>query len=138
MAMADKIRIKGRCVYPGCVEAEALVSPKPLQGFANIDTMNGYTVERRHPLFKVPYGGKVLVFPSPRGSGGFMAYGLGPNPPAAFVYNHATPLTVLLALQAHTPSMTDFERDPMEVIETGDMVLVNATEGYIEITKKSK
>jgi hypothetical protein len=32
--------------------------------------------------------------------------------------------------------MTDFESDPMEVIETGDMVLVNADEGYIEITKK--
>jgi predicted aconitase with swiveling domain len=37
---------------------------------------------------------------------------------------------------ARIPSMTDFERDPMEVIETGDMVLVNADEGYIEITKK--
>jgi hypothetical protein len=33
------------------------------------------------------------------------------------------------------PAMTDFERDPMEVIETGDMVFVNADEGYIEITK---
>jgi hypothetical protein len=32
--------------------------------------------------------------------------------------------------------MTDFERDPCEVIKTGDMVLVNADEGYIEITKK--
>ncbi|MCL2409855.1 MAG: DUF126 domain-containing protein [Oscillospiraceae bacterium] len=135
--MADKIRIKGRSVYPGCVEAEALVSQMPLQGFTNVDVANGYTVERRHPLFKVPYAGKVLVFPSPRGSGGFMMYGFGDKAPAAFVYNHATPLTVLLALQAHTPSMTDFERDPMEVIETGDMVLVNATEGYIEITKKS-
>ena len=133
--MAEKIRIKGRCVYPGCVEAEALVSPIPLMGFSNVNPMEGYTVERRHPLFKVPYTDKVLVFSSPRGSGGFMAYGLGKRP-AAFVYTHPTPLTVLCALQAHAPTMTDFERDPMEVIETGDMVLVNATEGYIEITKK--
>ena len=133
--MAEKIKIKGRCVFPGCVEAEALVSPMPLMGFANVNPMKGYTVERRHPLFKVPYTDKVLVFSSPRGSGGFMMYGVGKRP-AAFVYTHATPLTVLLALQAHAPSMTDFERDPMEVIETGDMVLVNATEGYIEIMKK--
>jgi hypothetical protein len=34
------------------------------------------------------------------------------------------------------PSMTDFETDPLDVIETGDLVLVNADEGYIEITKK--
>ena len=47
------------------------------------------------------------------------------------------PLNVLCALQAHVPSMTDFERDPMEVIETGDLVFVNADEGYIEVTKKN-
>ncbi len=136
--MTEKIRIKGRATYPGCVEAEALVSPKPLQGFANVKPEEGYTVERRHPLYKVPYTGKVLVFPSPRGSGGLMMYGFGSKKPAAFVYTKASPLTVLLALQAHVPSMTDFERDPMEVIETGDMVVVNADEGYIEITKKKK
>lgn len=131
-----KIRINGRREYPGCVEAEALVSPVPLQGFANVNSGRGYTTERNHPLFKVPYTGKVLVFPSPRGSGGFMIYGRGPNQPAAFIHTVASPLTVLCALMAHVPSMTDFERDPMEVIETGDMVLVNADEGYIEITKK--
>ena len=135
--MAEKIRIYGRCEYPGCVEAEALVSPKPLQGFTNVKPMQGYTVERRHPLFKVPYTDKVLVYPSPRGSGGFMVYGFGAKP-AAFVHTECSPLTVLCALQAHVPSMTDFESDPMDVIETGDMVLVNATEGYIEITKKDK
>jgi len=129
-----KIRIKGRVEYPGCVEAEALVSPKPLMGFTNCNPLKGYTVERRHPLFKVPYTGKVLVFPSPRGSGGFMSYGIGAAP-AAFVHTKASSLTVLCAQAGHVPAMTDFETDPMEVIETGDMVLVNADEGYIEITK---
>lgn len=131
-----KIRIRGRTEYPGCVEAEALVSPMPLQGFTNVKPEYGYTTERNHPLFKVPYTDKVLVFPSQRGSGGFLRYGQGKKP-AAFVHTVASPLNVLCALQAHVPSMTDFERDPMEVIETGDMVLVNADEGYIEITKKN-
>lgn len=131
-----KIRIKGRAEYPGRVEAEALVSPIPLMGFANVSPARGCTTERNHPLFKVSYKGKVLVFPSPRGSGGFMAYGRGDNKPAAFVHTVASPLTVLACATAHIPSMTDFERDPMEVIETGDTVLVNADEGYIEITKK--
>lgn len=131
-----KIRIYGRKEFGGCVEAEALVSPTPLQGFANVNPGRGYTTERNHPLFKVSYTGKVLVYPSPRGSGGFMMYGFGPNKPAAFVHTVSSPITVLCALSAHVPSMTDFERDPMEVIETGDMVLVNADEGYIEITKK--
>ena len=131
-----KIRIYGRKEYGGCVEAEALVSPKPLEGFANCSPERGCTTERNHPLFKVSYAGKVLVYPSPRGSGGFMSYGVGPNKPAAFVHTETCPLSVACAMVAHIPSMTDFETDPMEVVETGDMVLVNADEGYIEITKK--
>ncbi len=134
--MSKKIRIKGRAEYPGVVEAEALVSPMPLQGFANVKPDRGYTTERNHPLFKVSYKGKVLVFPSPRGSGGFMMYGFGPNKPAAFVHTVSSPLNVLCTVNAHVPSMTDFEEDPMQYIETGDRVLVNADEGYIEITKK--
>ena len=133
--MSEKIRIKGRCEYPGKVEAEALVAPKYLQGFTNVSPIHGYTTERNHPLYKVPYTGKVLCFYSPRGSGGFLAYGFGAKP-AAFVHTEGCPLSVACAMVAHVPSMTDFERDPMEVIETGDMVFVNADEGYIEITKK--
>ena len=133
----EKIRIKGRTEFPGCVEAEALVSNMPMQGFTNVKPERGYTTERNHPLFKKSYTGKVLVFPSPRGSGGFMMYGFGDKKPAAFVHTLASPLNVLAASTAHIPAMTDFERDPLEFIETGDMVLVNADEGYIEITKKN-
>lgn len=134
--MGEKIKIRGRCEYPGCVEAEALVAPKYLQGFTNVSPHKGYTTERNHPLFKVPYTDKVLVFYSPRGSGGFLAYGYGKKP-AAFVHTKSSPLTVGCALQAHVPMMTDFEEDPLKYIETGDLVLVNADEGYIEITKKA-
>lgn len=136
--MGEKIRIKGRCEYPGCVEAEALVAPKYLQGFTNVSPFNGYTTERNHPLYKVPYTGKILCFYSARGSGGFLAYGFGDKKPAAFVHTKSSPLCVGCMVQAHVPAMTDFEEDPLKYIETGDMVLVNADEGYIEITKKDK
>jgi predicted aconitase with swiveling domain len=136
--MGEKIRIYGRKEFGGVVEAEALVSPKPLEGFANNNPKRGYTTERNHPLFGVSYTGKVLVYPSPRGSGGFMSYGVGPNKPAAFIHTEGCPLSVACAMVAHIPAMTDFERDPMEVIETGDIVFVNADEGYIEITKKGE
>ena len=135
--MPEKIRLRGRCEYPGKVEGEALVAPKYLQGFTNVNPARGYTTERNHPLFRVPYTGKVLVFYSPRGSGGFLAYGFGAKP-AAFVHTKSSPLTVGCALQAHVPMMTDFEDDPLRYIETGDTVLVNADEGYIEITKKER
>ncbi|MDR0861298.1 MAG: DUF126 domain-containing protein [Oscillospiraceae bacterium] len=131
-----KIRINGRGEFPGVVEAEALVSVKPLEGFTNCNPNRGCTTERNHPLFKVPYTGKVLVYPSPRGSGGFMSYGVGDKKPAAFIHTEGCPLSVACAMVARIPSMTDFEIDPLSVIETGDLVLVNADEGYIEITKR--
>lgn len=130
-----KTKIYGRAEYPGKVEAEALVSKMPLQGFTNVDPSRGCTTERNHLLFGVCYGGKVLVFPSQRGSGGFLRYGTGDHKPAAFIHTVASPLNVLCSLQAHVPAMTDFEKDPMDFIETGDLVFVNADEGYIEITK---
>jgi len=134
--MAETIRIKGRASWPGVVSAEALVSPIPLEGFCNISVPNGWTTERNHPIFKVPMEGKILVFPTPRGSGGFSGYGRTPKHAAGFVYTEGNALTVACVMNAQVPSMTDFEIDPMTVIETGDMVLVNADEGYIEITKK--
>lgn len=133
--MSETIRLKGRCVYPGKVTAEALVAGKYIQGFANVKPQLGYTSERNHPIFRVPYTDKVLVFYSPRGSGGVLAYGYGAKP-AAFIHTKSSPLTVGIALQAHVPQMTDFEDDPLKYIETGDTVFVNADEGYIDITKK--
>ena len=134
--MAEKIRIKGRVEWPGKVEAEALVSPIPIEGFCNADSDNGYSTERYHPLFKKPYKGKVLVFPTPRGSGGFMKFGRGDQLPAAYIHTKGNTLSDACIMCARVPAMTDFETDPLSVIETGDIVLVNADEGYIEITKK--
>lgn len=79
----------------------------------------------------------MLVYPFPRGSGGFLMYGSGAKP-AAFVHTVSTPLSVACAMVGRVPSMTDFETDPMDLIETGDLVLVNADDGYIEITKKDQ
>ncbi|MDR0875777.1 MAG: DUF126 domain-containing protein [Clostridiales Family XIII bacterium] len=135
--MSETIRIKGRAEWPGKVTAEALVSPIPIEGFANVDDVHGYITERYHPLFKIPYEGKILVFPSPRGSGGFMKFGTG-KIPAAYVHRRGNTLSDACIMCARVPAMTDFETDPLSVIETGDTVFVNADEGYIEITKKEK
>ncbi|MCL2391544.1 MAG: DUF126 domain-containing protein [Oscillospiraceae bacterium] len=126
-------RFYGRCEYPGKVTAEAIVAPKYLQGFTNVDPARGFTTERNHPLCRVPYTNKVLVFYSPRGSGGFMRYGYGAKP-AALVHTKSSPLTVLLLSQARVPAITDFEEDPTPFIKTGDIIFVNADDGYIEVT----
>ena len=134
-----KIVLKGRKVIGGIAEGEALVSKMPLMGWGNINVEGGFTVERNHPLYEVPFKGKVLVFTTPRGSGGFVSYGrtsdFGTNP-AAFVYREGNNLTVFAAMAANIPTVTDFDQDPTEVIETGDHVIVNGDEGIVEVIKK--
>jgi hypothetical protein len=134
-----KIILKGRKVIGGVAEGEALVSKMPLMGWGNVDPKNGYTVERNHPLYEVPFKDKVLVFTTPRGSGGFVSYGrsriFGTNP-AAFLYREGNNLTVFAAMAANVPTVTDFDQDPTEVIETGDWVIVNGDEGIVEVIKK--
>jgi hypothetical protein len=137
----NKIILKGRKVIGGIAEGEALVSKMPLMGWGNVDSKNGYTTERNHPLYEIPFKGKVLVFTEPRGSGGFVGYGrtrLFGTQPAAFVYRKGNNLTVFAAMAADIPTVTDFDRDPTEVIETGDHVIVNGDEGTVEVIKKQK
>jgi uncharacterized protein len=136
-----KIVLKGRKVMGGVTEGEALVSKKPLMGWGNVNIREGYTVERNHPLYKVPFKGKILVFPNPRGSGGFVGYGktreFGTNP-AAFLYTKGNNLTVFAAMNMKVPTITDFDQDPTEVIETGDFVRVDGDKGIVEVFKKGK
>ena len=134
-----KIVLKGRKVIGGIAEGEALVSKMPLMGWGNVRAEEGTTVERNHPLLGVPFKGKVLVFTEPRGSGGFVGYGrsrqFGTNP-AAFLYRKGNNLTVFAAMNMKVPTVTDFDQDPTEVIETGDNVIVNGDEGIVEVLKK--
>jgi len=137
----NTIILKGRKVIGGTAQGEALVSKRPLMGWGNVDSKNGYSVERNHPLYEVPYKGKVLVFTEPRGSGGFVGFGrsrlFGTNP-AAFLYRKGNNLTVFAAMVMNVPTVTDFDQDPTEVIETGDYVIVNGDEGIVEVIKKTK
>jgi predicted aconitase with swiveling domain len=137
----NRIVLHGRKVIGGVAEGEALVSKMPLMGWGNVDAQNGYTVERGHPLYEVPFKGKVLVFTEPRGSGGFVGYGhsrVSGTQPAAFLYRAGNNLTVFAAMVMNVPTVTDFDRDPTEVIETGDHVIVNGDQGIVEVVKRGK
>ncbi|MCF8008645.1 MAG: DUF126 domain-containing protein [Halanaerobiales bacterium] len=135
----NEIILKGRKVIGGKAEGEAIVSKIPLMGWGNVDPKRGITTERNHPLYNIPLKDKILVFPEPRGSGGFVIYGAmkryGTNP-AAMLYTKGLALTVLAAMSMDVPTITDFDQDPVKQIETGDYVKVDADKGIVRIIKK--
>ncbi len=60
-------------------------------------------------------------------------------PSAILVVMVFTTMTTKIALGAvvmHCPSVTDLDRDPLELIETGDWVKVDGDRGIVEVTKR--
>ena len=53
------------------------------------------------------------------------------------LFNEMTTKIALGAVVTHAPAMTDFDRDPLGVIDSGDWVKVDADAGIVEITKKN-
>ena len=137
---AGKIVLRGRKVVGGCAEGEALVTKDRISGWGGIDPRTGTVIETRHELKGVSFAGKVLVFPGAKGSSGWSAQfhvaRLAGKAPLAMVFNEMTTKIALGAVVAHTPSVTDFDRDPLQVIATGDWVKVDGDNGIVEVTKK--
>jgi hypothetical protein len=134
--------LRGRCVVPGVAEGEALVTRDRISGWGGIDSRTGTIVEVRHALRGVSFAGKVLVFPGAKGSSGWSnafhltrTFGVAP---AAMLFNEMTTKIALGAVVTRAPALTDFDRDPLALIETGDWVRVDADRGLVEITKAAQ
>jgi predicted aconitase with swiveling domain len=141
MDKARKVVLHGRKVVGGNAEGEALVTRERISGWGGIDPRTGTIIETRHELKGVSFKDKVLVFPGAKGSSGwssqFHVARLAGAAPAAMLFNEMTTKIALGAVVAHSPSVTDFDQDPLQVIETGDWVRVDADRGIVEVTKKN-
>ncbi len=139
-AAAETIVIRGRCVVPGMAEGEALVTTQPISGWGGVDPRNGTVIETRHELRGQSVAGKVLVFPGAKGSSGWSAQfhvaRLMGTAPAAWLFNQMTTKVALGTVVSHAPAMTDFDRDPLTLMRTGDWVRVDADNGIVTITRR--
>ena len=136
------ISLHGRTVVPGYAEGEALVTREPISGWGGIDPAQGRIIESRHELNGLCFTGKVLVFPSAKGSSGwssfFQATRLLGTAPVAMVITSLSTKSALGAVVTRVPAVTDLDRDPCELIRTGDWVRVDATHGLIEVKPASE
>ncbi len=136
----DKIILRGRKVVGGVAEGEALVTTDTISGWGGIDPRTGAVIETRHELRGQSFKDKVLVFPGAKGSSGWSHYfhlaRLSGAAPKAMVFNVMTTKVALGAVVTRAPAVTDLDRDPLEVIETGDWVRVDGDAGTVEIIRK--
>jgi predicted aconitase with swiveling domain len=136
-----KIVLRGRAIVGGIVEGEALVTKEAISGWGGIDPRTGTVIETRHELRGQSFKDKVLVFPGAKGSSGWSHYfhlaRLSGAAPKAMLYTKTNTKMALGAVVTHAPAVTDFDRDPLDVIETGDWVKVDGYNGVVEIIKRN-
>ena len=136
------IVLRGRKVFGGVAEGEALVTRETISGWGGVNPMTGTIIETRHELRGQTFKDKVLVFRGAKGSSGwsvvFHTTRLAGTAPKALIFNEMTTKVALGAVVLRVPSVTDLDRDPLDVIETGDWVTVNGDAGTVEVRKRQR
>jgi hypothetical protein len=136
----NTITLKGRGIVGGVAEGEALVTKHTISGFGGINSKTGEITEVRHELRGQSFKGKVLVFPGAKGSSGwashFQAARLSGAAPCAMLFNVMTTKIALGAVVTRVPTITDLDRDPTQVIKTGDWVKVDGNTGIVEVMRR--
>jgi predicted aconitase with swiveling domain len=138
----DVVVLHGRKVVGGRAEGEALVTRDAVPGWGGVNPVQGVITEVRHELRGVSFANKILVCRGAKGSSGWSAMfhtaRLAGTAPKALVFNEMTTKIALGAVVMRVPSVTDFDRDPLEVIETGDWVVVDGDRGTVEVEKRRR
>jgi uncharacterized protein len=131
------IKLKGRIISRGCAKGEVLLSRDPISFLGSVDPRTGIIVEKSHVLAGKSIKGKVLVFPHGKGStvGSYVMYQLKKSgaAPAAIINLETEPIVAVGAIISEIPLVDMLEKNPYELLKDGDLVLVNGSEGYIEL-----
>lgn len=135
------VKLCGRCVVAGRAEGLALVSSQPISFFGGLDPDSGIVVERGHELEGERVTGRVLVFPRGKGStvGSYVIYAMKRKgtAPAAIVNVETEPIIASGCVLAEVPLVDKLDRNPVEVIRTGNFVRVLADKGIVEVEENN-
>jgi len=137
-----KIAFKCHKIVGGRAEGEALISRRTFSFLGGIDPNTGMIVERGHELYGQKLTNKVFIFPHGKGStaGSYIIYALSKRAlgPSAIVNLKAESIIASGAIIGKVPLVDQLEKDPFEIIENGDYVIVDSDNEKIIVTKKNK
>lgn len=136
------ILLHGRKIVGGSAQGEALVTRQTISGWGGIDPKTGTIIELRHELRGKSFKDKILVFPGAKGSSGWSAFfhiaRLNGAAPKGFLFNKMSTKIALGLVVTRAPAVSEFDRDPLTVIETGDWVEIDADQGIVKVTKQAE
>jgi len=119
------MELKGRTIYKGMGEGEALATTQPISFYGGVDPNTGVIIEKGHELQGQSVKGKVLVFPTGKGStvGSYTLYRMKKNgtAPAGIVNKECETVVAVGAIISEIPCIDSVD---ISRIKTGDTVRI--------------
>lgn len=126
--------LRGRKIFGGMAQGRALVSEKGISFYGGVDPETGVVVEKGHPLEGQSVAGKVLVFPTGKGStvGSYTLYRLKKSSmnPMAIINQECEPITAVGCIISEIPCVDQID---LGLIPNDCWVEVMADEGIIHV-----
>ncbi len=120
------MELKGKAVYKGHAKAEALATKGQISFYGGVDPDTGVITEKGHELEGQGIAGKILVFPSGKGStvGSYGLYRLKKNgvAPAGMINSQCETIVAVGAIISEIPMV---DRIDIRQIKTGDIVEID-------------
>ena len=123
------LRLLGRAIYRGRAHGAALVSTEPIGFLGGVDPETGLVIEPGHPLYGQSVAGRVLTFPTGKGStvGSYTLFRLARRGvgPAAIINSRSEAIVAVGAIIANIPMVDQID---IGLITTGDAVEIDGEE----------
>jgi uncharacterized protein len=120
-----KMELKGRIISKGKAQEEALVTSQPISFYGGVDPNTGEVIEKGHELQGKSVKGKILVFPTGKGStvGSYTLYRLKKNgaAPAGIINRECETVVAVGAIISEIPCV---DKINISKIKTGDLIRI--------------
>jgi hypothetical protein len=118
-------QLKGRIIYKGKAKGEALVTSQPISFYGGVDPATGVVIEKGHELQGQSVKGKILVFPSGKGStvGSYTLYRMKKNgtAPAGMINRECETVVAVGVIISEIPCVDKID---ISKIKTGDKIQI--------------
>jgi predicted aconitase with swiveling domain len=117
--------MRGRIISKGTAQEEALVTSQPISFYGGVDPNTGEVLEKGHELQGKSVKGKILVFPTGKGStvGSYTLYRLKKNgmAPAGIINRECETVVAVGAIISEIPCVDKID---ISKIKTGDKIRI--------------
>jgi len=128
------MELKGRIIFKGKIKGEAIVTSQPVSFYGGVDPDSGVLIEKGHELEGKNLKGKILVFPTGKGStvGSYTLYRMKKNntAPAGIINKECETIVAVGAIISEIPCVDKID---ISKIKNGDFVQLD--DGVVEIRK---